>query len=220
MLQLRMSTLLVIFISMLSVGCSGGIKGENAALKRENQELQARLADSERALRSAPDPSQLQRMQNEIGQREARIREMEAQLRTPTGAGSDPGIAGIETSYDRKKGELTVNLPADILFPSGSIQLKATSKSTLDKVVAALRKDYAGKRIRVEGHTDNDPIVRTKDQWIDNLDLSLNRAATISRYLAEKGIDSKLITTSGLGASQPKSTKPASRRVEIVVLVG
>ena len=219
MLQLRMSALLVISLAMLSAGCSGGMKNENASLKRENQELQARLADSERALRSAPDPSQLQRMQNEIAQREARIRELETQLRTSE-PGSDPGISGIETTYDRRKGELTVNLPADILFPSGSIQLKSTSKATLDKVVAALKKDYAGKRIRVEGHSDNDPIVRTKDQWIDNLDLSLNRAATISRYLSEKGVDSKLITTSGLGSAVPKKTKAASRRVEIVVLVG
>jgi chemotaxis protein MotB len=219
MLQLRMSAFLVIAVSLLSAGCSGGLKNENAALRQQNQELQARLSDSERALRSAPDPSQLQRMQNEIAQREARIRELESQLRTLE-PGGDPGIAGIQTSYDRRRGELTVNLPADILFPSGSNELKPTSKATLDKVVAALRRDYPGKHIRVEGHTDSDPILRTRGRWVDNLDLSLNRAASVSRYMAEKGLDARLITTSGLGSTRPKASKPASRRVEIVVLVG
>ncbi len=115
---------------------------------------------------------------------------------------------------------MTVNLPSDILFASGSAQIKPSAQATLNKVVAALKRDYAGKRIRVEGHTDSDPIIRSRDKWIDNLDLSLNRAAAVTRYLAEKGVDSRNMSAVGYGEAKPKASKPASRRVEIVVLVG
>ena len=114
---------------------------------------------------------------------------------------------------------MTVNLPGDVLFSSGQDELKGSAKATLDKIASALKKDYAGKSIRVEGHSDTDPISKTKDKYIDNLDLSLNRAAAVTRYLESKGVSPKLITTSGLGPTHPKGNKAASRRVEIVVVV-
>jgi chemotaxis protein MotB len=217
MLSLRMSFVTGVAFLCTIAGCQNG---KTAALRQENQELRARLADSEQALRAAPDPAMLQAMQGEIAQREARIRDLEAQLRSPGPANTAPELAGIETSYDRRKGELTVNLPADILFASGSAELKSTSKATLDKVVAALKKDYPGKAVRVEGHTDTDPIVKTRQQWQDNLDLSQSRAAAVSRYLLGAGVEKKRVATIGYGDAHPKATKSASRRVEIIVVVG
>lgn len=217
----RMPIAASIVFCIVSAGCQNGLKDENAALRRQNQELLARNADLQRALSSAPDPSQLQAKENEIAQLEARIRELQAQLRKPDpGAAAEPGIEGIQTSYDRRRGEMTVHLPSDILFEPGSAQIRPAARSTLDKVAAALRRDYAGKKIRVEGHTDSDPIVKTRDKWIDNLDLSLNRAAAVSRYLVQKGVDFRNIATAGYGDTRPKGTKDASRRVEIIVVVG
>jgi len=223
MTSLRMGFLLAVSLSLFSIGCaSNGAKDENARLLRENQELRGRLDDSERAMRSSPDQSAaaLQAKQNEISQLEQRIQDLEAQLqKQPATSGADPTIAGVETTYDRARGEMTVNLPGDVLFASGSAQLKGASRATLDKVVAALRRQYAGKRIRVEGHTDSDRIRASSDRWIDNLDLSLNRAAAVTRYLAEKGVNPAQIATVGWGDAKPKRTKAASRRVEIIVLV-
>lgn len=219
--SLRMSSLVALSLCLLTFGCSSGLKNENAGLRRENQELKARVNDLQTQANSAPSPQQLQALQNEIAQRDQKIRELEAQLRNPTpGGNEDPGIAGIETSYDRKKGELTVNLPADILFAPGSCELKTTSKTTLNKVISALKRDYASKKVRVEGHTDTDKITRSKDKWIDNLDLSVNRAAVVTRYLVENGVAKSNIATVGHGDTRPKASKAASRRVEIIVVVG
>lgn len=218
MRSVGISTLSVVFIAFLGMGCHSNLRSENEALQAENQRLQARLNDADKA--RAADPSQLQAMQNELAAREARIRELESQLRKPEPGNAEPGIAGIQTSYDRAKGEMTVNLPGDILFAPGSADLKPTAKATLNKIAAALKKDYSGKKIRVEGHTDTDPISATRKQWLDNLDLSQNRAAAVTRYLIQQGVDKKLIGTVGYGDVRPKSTKAASRRVEIVVLVG
>ena len=211
----------VVLCSLFTIGCQSGQKAENADLRKQNQELQAQLSEREARLRSAEDPSRYQALHAEIAQREAKIKELQAQLRKPEPAtAAEPSIAGIETSYDKKKGELTVNLPSDVLFASGSADLKQSSRVTLDKIVAALRAEFAGKRIRVEGYTDSDPIVHTKKLWKDNQQLSEARASAVSKYLSDKGINKGLIGQAGLGDASPKATKAASRRVEIIVYVG
>ncbi len=219
MWKLPMGTLGVAVMCLLAVGCQNQTNDEKAALELQNKDLQAQLADRDAKLRAAADPSQIQALQADLAQRDAKIKELESQLRQPTPGTHNPGIAGIETSYDASKGELTVTLPSSVLFDSGKATVKESAKATLNKVVAAMRKDYAGKVIRVEGHTDADPIVKTKDKWEDNLDLSLNRAAAVTRYLLKSGIKPSLVTTSGFGDTHPKASKTKSRRVEVVVVV-
>jgi flagellar motor protein MotB len=208
---------MLVMMSLAAVGCQNKLAEENRNLWQENRALRARLSDAEGRLKSAPDPSQLQAMQGEIAARDQKIAELEAQLRQPTPGANEPGLEGIETSYNPGTGEMTVNIPGDILFDSGKATLKDSAKSTLNKIVAAIKKDYAGKKIFVDGHSDSDPISKTKDQWEDNLDLSAARARTVAKYLTSQGIDPKLVGTRAFGETSPKGTKAASRRVEIVV---
>jgi flagellar motor protein MotB len=70
----------------------------------------------------------------------------------------------------------------------------------------------------VDGHTDPDPIAKTKGMWQDNLDLSAERARAVAKYLTSQGgLTSKNVDARAFGSTQPKKTKDASRRVEIVV---
>jgi len=118
---------------------------------------------------------------------------------------------------------MTVTLPDAILFASGSADLKSASKAVLDKVAGVLNKDYPNHMIRVEGHTDNQPIVRTKKLWADNWDLACNRSMAVVRYLVTKGVDPKRIYASGFSYNQPVAAnataegRAKNRRVEIVV---
>src|SRR5207247_8263403 len=96
----------------------------------------------------------------------------------------------------------------------------ASAYPTLDKIVAAIKKDYSSKTIYVDGHTDSDPITRTKDTWEDNWDLAAARANAVRRYLTMHGVDPKKTDLRAFGPNRPKGSKPASRRVEIVVMVG
>ena len=203
----------------LTLGCQNKVHDENLALHHQNRELQAQNSELQDRLRAAPDPAQLASMQKEISDRDAKIRELEASLKKPApGAVADPALAGIETTYDPKAGTLTVNLPGDVLFDAGQATLKASALGTLDKVVGAVRKDYAGKLIRVDGYTDTDPISRTKNQWDDNWDLSYARAKSVMQYMTAHGVDAGKVSIAANGANKPKASKPASRRVEIVVL--
>lgn len=219
MSMLRMASVCLAAASLFStLGCQNKVHDENLSLHQQNRELQAQLSEKEDRLRSAPDPAQLASMQKEISDRDARIRELQASLTRPAaGAPADPGLAGIETTYDAKAGTITVNLPSDVLFDSGKAVLKPTALSSLDKIVSAVKKDYSHKPVQVNGYTDSDGISKSKDQWDDNWDLSYARAKAVMQYLTAHGVDQKLMTLAANGSNKPKSTKPASRRVEIVV---
>jgi outer membrane protein OmpA-like peptidoglycan-associated protein len=210
--------LIVLALSVIGAGagCQNKLHDENRALWQQNRELQARVAT---ASNNEPktDPAQLTALQSEIAQRDAKINELQNQLRQPApGQADDPNLAGIETSYDKAASKMTVNVPGDVLFGPGDATIRDEARGTLDKVAASLKKDYAAKRVRIDGHTDKDPIRVSK--WKSNEDLSMARAEAVKAYLVKKGVDASLITTRGLGSEKPKGKdKSANRRVEIVV---
>ena len=75
--------------------------------------------------------------------------------------------------------------------------------------------------MRVEGHTDSDPLVKTKPIWGTNENLSNARAKAVAALLANAGVGD--VSTAGLGASRPlalgnsKQAKARNRRVEIFI---
>ena len=205
-------------LAIVSLACSSGQKQQPA---QANSAQLTKPAQQSTAARPVDNTSQQQlaAMQAELAAREARIKELEAARAQGGNKDSeDPKIAGVASTYDKAKRELTVTLQSDILFAPGSADIRPEAKPALDKVAAAVKKDYTGKKIRVQGHTDKDPIVRSTDKWIDNMDLSQNRAGAVARYLMLKGVDMKSIVTVGFGDTKPKQTKAQSRRVEIVVI--
>ena len=118
--------------------------------------------------------------------------------------------------FDPKKGTITVALASDVLFDSGKAILKSESKSKLNRIAGIIKQQYAGKEIGVVGHSDTDPIRKSK--WKDNWELSCERALAVTRYLIEQGIPAKQLAASGRSEYHPVgSTKSQNRRVEIVV---
>jgi chemotaxis protein MotB len=200
-------------------GCQNKVMDDNVALHQQNRELQARLSEDDQKLHDAPDPAQLAALQKQVSDRDAKIADLEANLKKPApGAPADPALAGIETTYDPNSGALTVRVPGDVLFDSGKAMLKSGATGTLDKISSAVRKDYPGKTVRVNGYTDADPISKTKDQWDDNWDLSYARAKAVMSYLTNHGVDNRHLSIVANGSNSPRGNKSQSRRVEIVVL--
>ena len=146
-------------------------------------------------------------------------RQIEERAETPadvTGFGT-----GYDVAFDPSKGTITVTLKNEILFDSGKATLKKATSVELDHIHSVLRSKYSGKQIDVVGHTDTDPIKKSK--WKDNWELSAQRALSVLRYLVKRGISEKEIQAVGCGQSQPiasnstASGKARNRRVEIVV---
>jgi chemotaxis protein MotB len=133
-------------------------------------------------------------------------------------SGIDDGDFGPGTTTRREHGDLIVEVAGDVLFDSGSIVLKASAKRTLDQVARRINAEYSGNVIRVEGYTDTDPIKKQKDKYKDNEELSAQRALAVERYLVGRGVASSQIYAAAFGPANPKGSKKASRRVEIVIL--
>jgi chemotaxis protein MotB len=79
--------------------------------------------------------------------------------------------------------------------------------------------------VRIDGHTDNDPIVKSKHLWKSNHHLSAGRALSVLHYLVNKGhIEEKRIYIAGYGPNRPissnndKAGKMQNRRVEFLIL--
>ena len=110
---------------------------------------------------------------------------------------------------------LIVNL-SDVLFDTGSANLKPGTREKLAKVAGILL-SHPGLKLQVEGHTDS---VGSADY---NQRLSENRASSVRAYLVEQGIAPNAIGTAGFGETMPVASNdtPAgrqqNRRVELVV---
>ena len=213
---------------LLATGCQNKLHDDNMALHDQNNKLQAdlndtrsKLSDTETRLSQAPDPSTVNQLQSRVNDLETQLKSAQTAPAAPGAAAPapDPALAGIEATYDKSRGTLTVNLPGEVLFDKGKAVLKPSASKTLDKIVAAIKKDYSTKTIFVDGHTDADPITRTKQQWEDNWDLAAARANAVRRYLTSHGVDSHKVDLRAFGPNHPKKSKEASRRVEIVVQV-
>ena len=206
-------TCFVVF--MLLPGCTNWEK-KYEALSVEHENTKG-LLEKERSEKGqlADQVSQSQQTIEELQ------RQIEQQRKTPaqaTGFGE-----GYDVAFDPNAGTITVTLPNSILFDSGQATLKKATSTELDHINSVLRQKYSGKQIDVLGHTDTDPIRKTKDKWQDNWELSAQRALTVTRYLIKHGIPENKIRAVGCGESRPVASnanatgKAKNRRVEIVV---
>ncbi len=204
--------LFVLALAFVAGGCNDQDKNTIKTLQDQNQALSGQnkqLMDENAKLISDHDLA--------IKDRDDRIKALQDQLvKGPKTGPTVPGTSatGWETGLVGDR----VTLESDILFSAGKADLTAAGKGKLDKIAGDLKKTYAGMPVRVYGYTDTDPIVKTKNLWTDNLDLSSNRAMTVTRYLIAKGIKAETIETVGMGQWHPQSTKAKSRRVDIVVI--
>jgi len=164
---------------------------------------------------------------DQITQGQQTIEELQRQIedRKKTPAEASGFGEGYDVAFDPSRGTVTVTLQNAILFDSGQATLKKATSTELDHIRSVLRQKYDGKIIDVVGHTDSDPIKKTKDKWKDNWELSAQRALSVVRYLIARGIAEDKIRAVGRGASQPiasnssTSGKASNRRVEIVVYI-
>ena len=57
--------------------------------------------------------------------------------------------------------------------------------------------------IRVDGHTDNKPVIAGTRAYRDNTELSLRRATAVADELAKNGVSKRRLVPSGFGDMHP-----------------
>ena len=114
---------------------------------------------------------------------------------------------------------------AEVLFPKASADLNEAGKVEMLKLADALRQlereipeDIAWV-LRVDGHTDADPIQSPIFQ--SNWELSSARAITVVKFLIAQGVQPKHLVAAGFGEYQPlvegtsEDAKAENRRIEL-----
>jgi outer membrane protein OmpA-like peptidoglycan-associated protein len=126
-------------------------------------------------------------------------------------------LQGTGVSVTRKGDNITLNMPSNITFRTGSADLDSRFFKVLDSVSLVLKK-YDKTIVEVAGHTDS----VGSDQM--NQTLSERRAATVSQYLVSKGIRQERMIVIGAGKTRPVASndtdegRALNRRVELTLL--
>lgn len=208
---------IAIIICLVSIiafsGCTNW-KKKYQALNVEHQNTLG-LLERERAEKGQLG-QQLSQNQQTIEELQKQIAERQKSAAEATGFGKDYDVA-----FDPSAGTITVTLPNEILFDSGKADLKKTTSAELNHIQSVLQSKYSARQIDVVGHTDTDPIKKSK--WNDNWELSAQRALAVTRYLIKRGISDEQIRAVGCGEARPRASnatasgKARNRRVEVVV---
>lgn len=125
-------------------------------------------------------------------------------------------LQGTGVSVTRNGDNITLNMPGNITFGSGSSDLNADFYKVLDGVEIVVA-EFDKTLIVIAGHTDN----VGSDQ--NNQALSERRAASVGRYLTSKGVSGQRVITAGLGETQPvgsndnEAGRSQNRRVEVTL---
>ncbi len=126
-------------------------------------------------------------------------------------------VPGAEVTRVGEGINVTFNEDAGVYFDTNKSNVKGTSAETLNKM-AGIFKEYPKSVILVEGHTDS----AGPDDY--NMNLSKQRAQSVTNYLISQGIDPSRFTTKWYGENQPKADnsttegKAQNRRVELGII--
>ena len=192
------------FLSLiiLSVGCAEltSLRQEKVVMTQRIEELQSEneALDSRYAISEGENARLIQ----ERNRLESARRSMEQRLR------------GTGVSVKIKEGHLSIVLPSSVLFNSGQTKLKKSAKNSLSKVCGVLKKDFPNETIRIEGHTDSDPLKRTKKVYKSNWELSALRAANVLHYLVDScHLGPEKLYIAGFGKHQPVASNKSKGEI-------
>ena len=190
-------------------GCDQSSKDRESLLREEASTLRLELDNQKNRNRDLASQNDQLKLRNQ---------QLESDITTVSTAPVVSTIGGFQAEI--RGGEIVVNLPSDVLFDPGRDTLKSSAKTSLSAVASAIKSDYPSKPIRLIGFTDSDPIKKSKDRYETNHHLGFERAYSVGEYLQSRGIPAKQISYASYGPNSPKGSKSASRRVELVVIVG
>ncbi len=209
------------------------LRSDTANLNQEIEGLASKMKDLTKnyaALRSNSS-TEINKLSDDLKRREARLKEVEDVLKKRDEATNalknklQKALLGFTQSgltVEMKNGKVYVSLTDKLLFSSGSIIIDDRGKQAL-KELAKVLNTQPDITIAVEGHTDNQKVINL-GQIKDNWDLSVLRATSVSRYLAdEQKIDPNRLTATGKGPYQPvenantPEARSKNRRIEIVL---
>lgn len=218
-ITLAMAALFLASVACVSPETHRRVAGANAALQAEN----ASMVESQKAL--ASENQRLRAEVMDLGKRAADAAWIDEQKKKIAGllAKYGEGTRSAQDGVELVKTDegYAFRVAGGVLFAPGRNDLSEQGKKTLGELATSLQ----GRRVRVEGHTDDTPI--TRSQWGTNLRLSVERAMVVADFLTQAGgMKADRVGVAGYGEYRPAvagaddSARQKNRRVEILLLDG
>jgi chemotaxis protein MotB len=184
---------------------SGDQKKSSELTAGERDELKAALAAATLKL------AELEDAQAASNQRLAEFKELRKKFQRMIDSGA------LDITY--RRGRMIVEMPAAVLFDSGSADLSTAGKETVLQVAKVLRK-VSSHHFLVGGHTDNVPAVR---EYKSNWELSAARALKVTDTLISQGVAPRRLVLAGYSEYDPVASngsdtgRQKNRRIEIIL---
>ncbi|HEV8111294.1 MAG TPA: OmpA family protein [Planctomycetota bacterium] len=207
---------------LLAVGQASCVSNRGYQTAMDEKEAEIRGLREERAALKA----QIQKNHSDLDTARGQVSEASAKpaetVDAPETAEKFPELDKMGISYGMRDGNMVISIPSSITFASGQATLSKDGQKALKEVASTLKKQYAGAKYEIEGHTDADPIKKSK--FASNRELSIARAMAVLTYLVEEcSIKDDQCVVAGFGQYEPLAPndndkdKAKNRRVEIVV---
>ncbi|WP_066271869.1 OmpA family protein [Hydrogenophaga palleronii] len=116
-----------------------------------------------------------------------------------------------------------IGISGSVLFALNSDQLRPEGRQVLQSLVPPLQVYLAEREemLMVSGFTDDRPVQASNQRFADNLELSAQRALTVTRALIQEGMPAHQVFSAAFGAEQPVASnaeergRALNRRVEM-----
>ena len=204
----RLAVLLVAGVTLSAIGCVSqgkydALEQENSKLRSENMQLtEASLFLSGELLEADREVEVLERQQEELADEVARW-----------------ALAGA-VEMELLASGVQIVLPNEVLFATGSANLKPEGQALVKELVGAL--EDVPYQIIVIGHTDNVPIgPGLAKRFPSNWELAGARAASVVRMMASEGLAPEQLLAISTGDTRPIASndteegRSRNRRIEV-----
>jgi len=136
-----------------------------------------------------------------------------------------PEVKSKKMSISSDERGIIISLASDAFFAPASarINIEATRDILLRLAGLLSSNDLAGRKFRIEGHTDSTPV-DPAGPWTSNWELSAARAIAVLNYLTGLGVPDRNFQVAGFADTVPVASddteqgRAYNRRVDIIIL--
>jgi chemotaxis protein MotB len=190
------------------------LEGTLGSVSSEKEQTAAQLASAKTNLEATEaELAQLRKQREAAEKRLAAYRKLQERMRKLVDTGK------LNVAF--RKGQMVLELPSGVLFPSGRHKLKKQAKEGLAEIAQILL-EFKDRRFIVAGHTDNVPM--KSKRFPNNWHLSTARACSIVEFLIEQGFQPENLAAAGysefdpIGDNTTPEGKETNRRIEIILV--
>jgi chemotaxis protein MotB len=223
---------------MLALGCGHSEDewqaqlAKYAALEKKHQGVETQLAEQQARVKElggqleamgvklSSEGSEKDKLTQDMAQMKAALAEYQARAETlerikqrfETLRAKLQKLTELGLDVKIRNNRMVISLPGDVLFASGSDDLRKDGEKILLQVADVIQADAAlrDRQYQVAGHTDDQPLKRAAETFHDNWGLSLMRARQVLVFLVAPPEGSK---PAPVAAPPPAPKKPAAAKV-------